>query len=121
MTAQYANALKPNHAFEPGGGGVKKTTPRYDDPRFGASSGLAPQASPGAPAALTAAAVTGLVPAGGTGAAAGGWATAGDRDTAIATITELKTKLNAVVADNVTLRSELAALITKLTSSHLLT
>lgn len=44
--------------------------------------------------AAAVAAVAGSVPAGGTGAAAGGWDTATNRDTAIATITEIKTQLN---------------------------
>lgn len=47
--------------------------------------------------AATVAAVAGLIPAGGTGAAAGGWDTAGNRDTAIVTAGELKTKLNAIL------------------------
>lgn len=46
--------------------------------------------------AATVAAVAGAIPAGGTGAAAGGWDTAGNRDTAIVTIGEIKTQLNAV-------------------------
>lgn len=49
-------------------------------------------------AALPIADVAGSVPAGGVGAAAGGWDTAGNRDTAIATITEIKTQLNVVLA-----------------------
>lgn len=40
--------------------------------------------------------VAGVIPAGGVGAAAGGWDTAGNRDTAITTITEIKTDLIAV-------------------------
>lgn len=42
--------------------------------------------------------VAGLVPAGGTGAAAGGWDTAGNRNTAITTVTEIKTQLNLALA-----------------------
>jgi len=42
--------------------------------------------------------VAGTIPAGGTGAAAGGWDTAGNRDTAITTIGEIKTQLNALLA-----------------------
>lgn len=34
-------------------------------------------------------------PAGGTGTAAGGWSTSGDRDTTITTITEMKTQFNS--------------------------
>lgn len=45
----------------------------------------------------TVAAVAGSIPAGGTGAAAGGWDTSGNRDTAITTITEIKTQLNALL------------------------
>jgi len=41
--------------------------------------------------------VAGSIPAGGTGAAAGGWDTAGNRDTAITTMGELKTQLNALM------------------------
>lgn len=48
--------------------------------------------------AATVAAVAGSVPAGGTGAAAGGWDTSGNRDTAITTATEIKTQLNALIA-----------------------
>lgn len=42
--------------------------------------------------------VAGAVPAGGTGTAAGGWDNATNRDIAIATITELKTRINALQA-----------------------
>ncbi len=42
--------------------------------------------------------VAGAVPAGGTGTAAGGWDTAANRDIAIATIIELKTRINALQA-----------------------
>lgn len=45
----------------------------------------------------TVAAVAGSIPAGGTGAAAGGWDTSGNRDTAITTMTEIKTQLNALL------------------------
>lgn len=43
--------------------------------------------------------VAGLIPAGGTGAAAGGWDTAGNRDTAIVTIGEIKAQLNALLVE----------------------
>lgn len=43
--------------------------------------------------------VAGTIPAGGVGAAAGGWDTSGNRDTAIATIGEIKTQLNALLAE----------------------
>lgn len=42
------------------------------------------------------AAVAGTIPAGGTGAAAGGWDTAGNRNTAITTMGEVITQLNAM-------------------------
>lgn len=45
------------------------------------------------------AAVAGTAPAGGTGAAAGAWDTSGHRDTAITTINEIKTQLNALIAE----------------------
>ena len=51
----------------------------------------------GAVPTVTVAAVAGSVPAGGTGTAAGGWDTAGNRDTAITTIGEIKTQLNALM------------------------
>lgn len=41
--------------------------------------------------------VAGAIPAGGTGAAAGGWDTAANRDTAIVTIGEAKAQLNALL------------------------
>ena len=43
------------------------------------------------------AAVAGTIPAGGTGAAAGGWDTAGNRNTAITTMTEVITQFNALL------------------------
>jgi hypothetical protein len=61
---------------------------------------VVPQAAPDAPAAITA---TVAAPAGGTGAAAGGWDTAGHRDTAIAAI-------NALEADVANLRASIVAL-----------
>jgi hypothetical protein len=42
--------------------------------------------------------VAGTIPAGGTGTAAGGWDTAGNRNTAITTAGEIKTQLNALLA-----------------------
>lgn len=51
----------------------------------------------GTTATVTVAAVAGSIPAGGTGAAAGAWDTSGNRDTAIATITEIKTQLNSLM------------------------
>jgi hypothetical protein len=71
--------------------------------------------------ALTAAAVTGTIPAGGTGAAAGGWDTSGNRDTAIATIGELKTKLNAAIVDLASERTKLNDLLAKLRTAGIIT
>lgn len=68
------------------------------------------QEAPAAPSAVTAVAA----PVGGTGAAAGGWDTAGHRDSAITTI-------NALVTDVTNLQSELAALRTILIDAGLLT
>lgn len=48
--------------------------------------------------AQTVANVAGSVPAGGVGAAAGGWDTAPNRDTAITTTTEIKTVVNNILA-----------------------
>lgn len=45
----------------------------------------------------TVADVAGTIPSGGTGATAGGWDTAGNRNTAITTFTEIKTQLNALL------------------------
>lgn len=60
----------------------------------------------GAAVANSAAALPAAAPAGGTGAAAGGWDTAVNRDAAIATInglrtltSELQTQLNALLAE----------------------
>lgn len=53
------------------------------------------QAREGGRAAFVAA-VAGTIPAGGTGAAAGGWDTAPHRDTAITSVTETITQLNAM-------------------------
>ncbi|MEO2054677.1 MAG: hypothetical protein ABGX83_05200 [Nitrospira sp.] len=50
------------------------------------------------PQAATVAAVAGAIPAGGTGAAAGGFDTSGNRDIFIATVTENKTQLNLILA-----------------------
>jgi len=76
---------------------------------------LGPQQSAEADAgAATAAAVSGTVPAGGSGAAAGGWDTAGNRDTAITTITELKTTVNALVTDVAAIRTKLNNTLAKL-------
>jgi hypothetical protein len=42
--------------------------------------------------------VDGSIPAGGTGAAAGAWDTAPNRDTAIATVTEIKATVNSLIS-----------------------
>ena len=46
---------------------------------------------------VTVANVAGTIPAGGTGAAAGAWDTSGNRDTAITTLGEIRTQLNALL------------------------
>lgn len=48
--------------------------------------------------AQTQADISGSIPAGGTGATAGGWDTSGHRDTAITTLGEVKTVVNASLA-----------------------
>lgn len=79
-----------------------------------------PAAISAAPVALTAAADA---PAGGAGAAAGGWDTAAHRDTAIATINELradaitqKAKLDLAIADVTAVRAEVVKLVTDITA-----
>jgi len=67
------------------------------------------QPSGAAQAAVTAT-VTAVAPAGGTGAAAGGWDTAGHRDTAIATINESKALAEANKALLNKIRTDLVAL-----------
>jgi len=47
----------------------------------------------------TVAAVAGAIPAGGVGAAAGGYDTAPNRDTFIATVTEIKAQLNSLMTE----------------------
>lgn len=61
-------------------------------------------------AAADASAVTGLIPAGGTGSADGGWDTAGHRDTAITTIGEVKTTVNALVTEATELKADITTL-----------
>jgi len=65
-------------------------------------------------AAATSAAVTQTAvadaPAGGTGAAAGGWDTAGHRDSAITTINQMRADIAAIIADNTALRADVATL-----------
>lgn len=51
----------------------------------------------GSLSAVTVDSVDGSFPAGGTGAAAGGWDTAGNRDTAIATASEVKASVNELI------------------------
>lgn len=48
-------------------------------------------------AGITVDSVDGAIPAGGVGAAAGGWDTAGNRDTAITTLTEVKATVNEII------------------------
>jgi hypothetical protein len=64
-----------------------------------------------APAAVTAAADA---PAGGTGAAAGGWDTAGHRDTAITTINQLRADVIALRATLLATQADVAACRTTL-------
>lgn len=42
---------------------------------------------------------SGSIPAGGVGVAAGAWSSAADRDTAITTMLEIETQLNALLAE----------------------
>lgn len=76
-------------------------------------------ANPTAVAAADAAAVAGTVEAGGVGAAAGGWDTAGHRDTTIATISEMKTTVNALVTEATELKAKAAVERTELTELKL--
>ncbi|MGI8423578.1 MAG: hypothetical protein ACR2NO_05625 [Chloroflexota bacterium] len=62
----------------------------YLDPVAGARRSAAPAAA--------VANVAGTIPAGGVGAAAGGWDTAANRNTAITTTSEIITQLNALLA-----------------------
>lgn len=48
-------------------------------------------------------------PAGGTGAAAGGWDTAGNRDLAITSLTAARTDIAALIAEATALRAALVA------------
>ncbi len=59
----------------------------------------------------TVAAVAGTVVAGGTGSADGGWDTAAHRDTTITTIGEMKTSINALIADVLQIKKNVTALI----------
>ena len=60
---------------------------------------------------FTSADVAGSIPAGGTGTAAGGWDTAANRDTAITTMTEIKTTVNALRADVADLKQVVNSII----------
>ncbi len=71
--------------------------------------------------AVTSAAVAGSIPAGGTGAAAGGWDTSGHRDTAITTITEMITTINAMRTDIASLRTKQNDLLAKLRTAGIVT
>lgn len=53
--------------------------------------------------------ITAVAPAGGTGAAAGGWDTAGHRDTAITTINELKTLAESLKTQIIALGADVLA------------
>lgn len=79
---------------------------------------VAARVVPNATVAAVTATVTAVAPAGGTGATAGGWSTAGNRDTAITTINEnkalaesLKLQTNALAADVLALKKVITALI----------
>lgn len=76
-------------------------------------------AAAAATATSVAAAIPAAAPAGGTGAAAGGWDTAANRDAAIATInglqtyaTEQKSDFGALVTDVADIRAKYAAAVT---------
>lgn len=68
----------------------------YSPAARAAIAGMAGLAAP--LAAQTQADIAGTIPAGGTGATAGGWDTAGHRDTAITTMGETVTVVNASLA-----------------------
>lgn len=67
-----------------------------DDIQFNGNIGFFGTTSTTKPAGLTASAAA--APAGGVGAAAGGWDTAANRDAAIETINNLRTRLNELEA-----------------------
>lgn len=76
-------------------------------------------AATAATATTIAAAIPAAAPAGGTGAAAGGWDTAANRDAAITTINDLRTyaveqkaDFGAIVADVADIRTKYAAAVT---------
>lgn len=68
----------------------------------------------------TGVAVAGVIPAGGTGATAGGWDTAGNRNTAITTITEIKTSINAAIVDLADLKQLAAAIVNDLQAAGII-
>lgn len=73
---------------------------RYEDSSGNIRAVRGAVTSPGPIAATPAIAnVAGTIPAGGTGAAAGAWDTSGNRDTAITTMNEIKTQLNALMTE----------------------
>lgn len=84
-------------------------------------AGKIPEAAEADLGALTAATVAGTVEAGGVGAAAGGWDTAGHRDTTITTIGEMKTTLNAAVVDLGLMRTKVNNLLAKLRDAGIIT
>ena len=61
-------------------------------------------------AAADGAAVTGLIPAGGTGATEGAYDTAAHRDTALATIAEIKATVNALVTEATEFKADITTL-----------
>lgn len=71
--------------------------------------------------AVTGVAVTGTTPAGGTGATAGAYDTANNRDALIATVAELKTKLNATIVDLGLAHAKINDLLAKLRTAGIVT
>jgi hypothetical protein len=68
----------------------------------------------------TAATVAGTIPAGGTGATAGAYDSAVNRDTALTTVTEIKTTVNALLTDFTELKKVVTALIDDLQSADII-
>src|ERR1035437_3689299 len=73
-----------------------------------------------APKAITGDAVVGTIPAGGTGASAGGWDTAGNRDAAIATLTDALVVIAELIVDVTALRATQAAILVSLKAAGLM-
>jgi hypothetical protein len=71
--------------------------------------------------AVTSAAVAGTTPAGGTGATAGAYDTANNRDALIATVAEMKVTVNAIRVDLAADRAKLNDLLAKLRTAGIVT